>query len=79
MDITSVSHRLVGDDGAQGRGVKTGNMERITTSSCEDRVTCTKIGEDRKCSSGDMIAGRQAHRQTDALITISRASLAGME
>ena len=38
MDITSVSHRLVGDDGAQGRGVKTGNMERITTSSCEDRA-----------------------------------------
>jgi len=39
------------------------------------------FGEDRVCSSGDMIADRQTHthRQTDTLITILRAPLSGAE
>jgi len=29
-----------------------------------------KLGEDRVCNSGDMMADRQTHKQTDTLITI---------
>ena len=38
-----------------------------------------KFGEDRICSSEDMIADRQTHRdtQTDTLITILRSPIAG--
>jgi len=48
---------------------KTGNTRRIATPSEEDRATAIantheKIGEDRTCSSRDVLAGRRTHRQT---------------
>jgi len=53
---------------------------RIATPPEEDRataVTCTEIGEDRTCSSVDMIADRQTDRQTDTLITVLRSPIGG--
>jgi len=51
----------------------------------EDQATAIgnmhkKFGEDRKCSSKDVIADRQTHRQTyrqDTLITILRSPIGG--
>ena len=41
-------------------------------------VTCAeKFGEDRTCSSEDMIADRQTDRQTDTLITMLRSPIGG--
>ena len=63
---------------------KTGSTQHIITpperTEPRPQATCTKkIGEDRMCSSEDMIADRQTHthrqtdRQTDTLITILRS------
>jgi len=59
---------------------KTGSTLHITTPPEEERATAIgnmleKFGEDRTCSSEDMIADRQTQtsRQTDRLITILRS------
>ena len=46
----------------EGRDTAIGNMHR-------------KFGEGQACSSGDMIADRQTHTQTDTLITILRSPI----
>jgi len=61
---------------------KTGSTQRIATLPEQDRATATgnmhrKLGEDRVCSSEDMIADKQTHTDTQTRSSQYSAPLSG--